>query len=307
MSYELRHLRCFVAVADEQHFGRAAAALHLSQPTVSRVVADLEGLLGVSLLSRSTRHVTLTADGTALLGQARDALAARRSGDLPGSRRRRRRHLGGAASAGQQAETLFLDGRGVIAGGARPDRRLGRGRLRARRDAHRADGHDGRHGGGDGPAAEPVRAGQVVYVHGASGGVGLIATEAALLLGATVIAAASPAKWDALKPLGASVVDYRDPELDRRLRELAPGGVEAIAASPRGLRALQFDITTLRAQDPAAYADDLAWLLGHVEAGRLTPVVEAVALEDAPRAHRAIDAGTVTGRIVIDHALANLG
>lgn len=76
VSYELRHLRCFVAVADELHFGRAAASLHLGQPTVSRAVADLERLLGVSLVSRSTRHVTLTADGTALLAQARDTLAA---------------------------------------------------------------------------------------------------------------------------------------------------------------------------------------------------------------------------------------
>jgi DNA-binding transcriptional LysR family regulator len=73
---ETRELRCFVAVAEELHFGRAAARLHLAQPAVSRTVAGLERRLGVRLLDRSTRHVALTDAGTVLLREATTALAA---------------------------------------------------------------------------------------------------------------------------------------------------------------------------------------------------------------------------------------
>jgi DNA-binding transcriptional LysR family regulator len=68
---ELRHLRVFVAVAEELHFGRAAIRLHLTQPAVSGHVRQLEGELGVRLLERSTRHVALTDAGAAFLGDAR--------------------------------------------------------------------------------------------------------------------------------------------------------------------------------------------------------------------------------------------
>lgn len=71
----------------------------------------------------------------------------------------------------------------------------------------------------------PVRRGQVVYVQGTSGGVGLLAVQAALLLGATVIASASPAKHEALSRLGATPLDYRDPDLLPRIRGLAPAGL----------------------------------------------------------------------------------
>jgi acetyl esterase/lipase len=72
---ELRHLRAFVAVAEELNFGRAAARLHLSQPALSRQIQALERLVGCRLLRRSTRSVELTPAGGALLERARRLLA----------------------------------------------------------------------------------------------------------------------------------------------------------------------------------------------------------------------------------------
>src|SRR3984893_6794460 len=71
---ELRHLRSFVAVADELNFGRAAARLYLSQPALSRQVSSLERLVGCELLRRSTHRVELTLAGQALLDRARELL-----------------------------------------------------------------------------------------------------------------------------------------------------------------------------------------------------------------------------------------
>jgi DNA-binding transcriptional LysR family regulator len=68
---ELRHLRVFVAVAEELHFGRAAVRLHLTQPAVSGHIRQLEGELGVQLLRRSARYVALTDAGAAFLEDAR--------------------------------------------------------------------------------------------------------------------------------------------------------------------------------------------------------------------------------------------
>ncbi|HEX4815813.1 MAG TPA: LysR family transcriptional regulator, partial [Nonomuraea sp.] len=72
---ELRHLRAFVAVADELNSGRAAARLYLSQPALSRQIRMLERLVGSDLLRRSTHRVELTLAGDALLDRARRLLS----------------------------------------------------------------------------------------------------------------------------------------------------------------------------------------------------------------------------------------
>ncbi len=72
---EVRHLRAFVAVAEELNFGRAAARLYLSQPALSRQIRALERLVGCELLRRSTHRVELTVAGSALLDRARRLLA----------------------------------------------------------------------------------------------------------------------------------------------------------------------------------------------------------------------------------------
>jgi epsilon-lactone hydrolase len=72
---ELRHLRAFVAVAEELNFGRAAERLYISQPALSRQIRALEQLVGTELLRRSTHRVELTLAGQALLERARKLLS----------------------------------------------------------------------------------------------------------------------------------------------------------------------------------------------------------------------------------------
>lgn len=76
--------------------------------------------------------------------------------------------------------------------------------------------------------AAKVTAGQTVLVHGAAGGVGTLLVQLARRAGAQVIGTASPAKHDRLRELGAIPLDYRQPHLADRVREIAPGGVAAV-------------------------------------------------------------------------------
>lgn len=104
---ETRELRYFVAVAEELHFGRAAQRLGIAQPPLSRAIAQLERRLGVTLLLRSSRAVSLTEAGSVLLREGRAALDAVDAAD-----RRTRRAVAGppalvlVTKAGASSELL---------------------------------------------------------------------------------------------------------------------------------------------------------------------------------------------------------
>jgi DNA-binding transcriptional LysR family regulator len=79
MEFDLRLLPAFVALADELHFGRAAARLNIGQPALSQQLARLERQLGVVLMQRDSRRVSLTPAGHAFLAGARSALVLARN------------------------------------------------------------------------------------------------------------------------------------------------------------------------------------------------------------------------------------
>ena len=63
MHIQIRHIKAFLAVARDLHFGKAASRLNIAQPALSRTIQHLEGMLGVQLLERTTRNVQLTEAG----------------------------------------------------------------------------------------------------------------------------------------------------------------------------------------------------------------------------------------------------
>jgi DNA-binding transcriptional LysR family regulator len=83
---EVREAEYFVAVAEELHFGRAADRLRMSQPPLSQAIRQLERKVGVVLLHRTTRSVTLTSAGKAFLDEARGLIGASRSAQLTARR-----------------------------------------------------------------------------------------------------------------------------------------------------------------------------------------------------------------------------
>ena len=125
---ELRELRSFVAVAEELHFGRAAARLGLVQPAVSQHLGRLERELGVRLVDRSPHRVALTRAGARLLTEARaalagvdrirevaDALASGRTatiriGTAPGLGQRLARGLAAVRAIAPDVEPVLVDG-----------------------------------------------------------------------------------------------------------------------------------------------------------------------------------------------------
>ena len=88
---ELRHLRYFVAVAEEENVSRAAFKLRVSQPGISRQIHDLEDEIGFLLFARSGKSVRLTVAGKIFFGEARDILQSqlRRAQAMPGYYRRK--------------------------------------------------------------------------------------------------------------------------------------------------------------------------------------------------------------------------
>src|SRR5258705_9420309 len=115
---ELRHLRYFVGVAEEQHFGRAAARLHVAQPALSRQIQDLEGEMGFLLFDRLPRGVRLSAAGKLFLSDARRILQ-----DVDQAKRRAELIALGSAGTLRGGIAMALSWHGVVADSFREFRR----------------------------------------------------------------------------------------------------------------------------------------------------------------------------------------
>ena len=106
---ELRHLRYFVAVGEEQHYGRAAERLGIAQPALSRQIQDLENELGFSLFDRLPRGVKLSAAGKLYLSDARRILH-----EVEGAKLRAERVARGQAGTLRVGFVEALSWRGVV-------------------------------------------------------------------------------------------------------------------------------------------------------------------------------------------------
>src|SRR5215471_9173014 len=115
---ELRHLRYFVAAGEEQHFGRAAARLHLAQPALSRQIQDLEKEIGFLLFDRLPRGVQLSAAGKLFLNDARRILQ-----DVEEATRRAERIASGKAGTLRIGIATAVSWHGMVADTFREFRR----------------------------------------------------------------------------------------------------------------------------------------------------------------------------------------
>ena len=115
---ELRHLRYFIGVGEEQHFGRAAIRLHVAQPPLSRQIQDLERELGFLLFDRLPRGVRLTAAGKLFLNDARRILQ-----DLDEAKRRAERIALGKAGTLRIGIATAVSWHGLVVNAFREFRR----------------------------------------------------------------------------------------------------------------------------------------------------------------------------------------
>src|SRR5579863_3581447 len=115
---ELRHLRYFVAVGEEQHFGRAAARLHVAQPALSRQIQDLEREIGFLLFDRLPRGVRLNEAGKLFLSDSRRILQ-----DVDEAKRRAERIALGKAGTLRIGIALALSWHGMVVESFREFRR----------------------------------------------------------------------------------------------------------------------------------------------------------------------------------------
>lgn len=111
--FELHQLRCFIVVAEELHFGRAAVRLHMTQPPLSRQIRLLEEQLQAQLLERSSRSVRMTHAGRAFLAEARTIIGLAETASLNAARVARGE--GGAVNIGFTASAGYRYLPGLIA------------------------------------------------------------------------------------------------------------------------------------------------------------------------------------------------